>query len=68
MPSTEPSVGLELTTPRPRPEPRSRVGHLTNGATQQPQRVLFVYIYSIFDTVGKRENEILVFFYTVKDS
>ena len=32
MPSTEPNVGLELTTLRSRPELRSRVRHSIDGA------------------------------------
>ena len=37
----EPNMGLELTTLRSRPELRSRVGHLTNWATQAPHCSLF---------------------------
>ena len=47
MPSTEPNMRPELMTPRPRPEPRSRVGHLTNWATQAffhcPSLIRFVF-------------------------
>ena len=35
--SMEPEVGLDLTTMRSWPEPKSRVGHLTDWATQVPQ-------------------------------
>ena len=35
--STEPDVGLDLMTPRSLPEPKPRVGRLTNCATQVPQ-------------------------------
>ena len=37
MPSTEPDVGLDLTTVRSWPKPKSRVRHLTNWATHAPQ-------------------------------
>jgi len=37
----EPSVGLDLTTMRSWPEPKSRVGRLTNWATQVPQLRFF---------------------------
>ena len=43
MPSVEPNMGLELTTLRSRPVLRSRVGCLTDGATQVPLMTLKVY-------------------------
>lgn len=39
MPSIEPNVGLEVMTLRSRPKLRSRVGGLTNCATQAPLNV-----------------------------
>ena len=40
-PSLEPDSGLDLTTVRSRPEPKSRVGYLTDRATQAPQLISF---------------------------
>jgi len=39
----EPNSGLGLMTPRSRPELKSRVGHLTDCATEEPQ------YYILFD-------------------
>jgi len=37
--STEPNAGLDSRIPRPWPEPKSRVGHLTDWATQAPLHI-----------------------------
>lgn len=43
--SRAPDTGLDLTTMRSRPEPKSRVGHFTNGATQEPPALIFLTCY-----------------------
>ena len=45
-PSVEPSVRLELVTPRLRPEPISRVRHLTNWTTRVRLQVFFIGLLS----------------------
>ena len=42
MLSTEPEVGLDVTTPRSWPEPKSTVRHLTNWGTQ-----VLIYLFSM---------------------
>ena len=47
MPSVEPNEGLELMTLRSRPEPRQRVGCLTDWAMQAPQHLWFLTCFSM---------------------
>ena len=49
-PAQDPTRALDLTTLRLWPEPKSRVGRLTNGATQEPLTfILFTIIVSLLD-------------------
>ena len=64
MPSVEPNMGLELTTPRLRLELRPRVRCLTNQPTHMPCvkgtfYFLFIYLFIFYDrhTVREREAE-----------
>lgn len=36
IPSTEPDVGLHVTTPKSQPEPKPAIKHLTDGTTEVP--------------------------------
>ena len=52
--SLEPNVGLDLMTLRPWPEPKPRVGHLTDWAPRCPTSLLCI-------TLGQRPSEMVPF-------
>ena len=63
-PSMEPEAGFSLMTVRSCPEPKSRVGHLTDRATQAPLIIFFVTSYQkpcgVFPVAGSINFDLLI--------